>query len=280
MEIIKCHAKINLFLEIINKDIKTGYHTLQTLMVQVREAYDVMKIEASNQFKVSSFGKYEVKGENILEKTVRIFKNEFGERVRTSFDVSLEKNIPIGGGMGGGSSDACAFLKFLLKENNIILKGDEFSSIAMKIGADVAFFIDSKPKICSGYGEVLNPISFNIPSQITALIIIPDFSLSTQDVFKKFTKEDYIESPNPLKDWKDVLGRKNDMEKYASVIEPEIKLILEDLSKLPFCIKAMMSGSGSVCFGLFENFAEAEKASLYLRKNGKYKEIIPSLLML
>ncbi len=262
----KSFAKINLMLEINGKDAPSGYHKLQTLMCVLEDYYDSLEITPAEKFSIILKGEYAFEGENILEKTAKLFVKEFGGNV--NFNIKLTKNIKFGAGLGGGSSNAGVFLNFLLKENGIILSKKEYSDFAFKIGADVPFFYNESPKICEGFGEELSEIQFEMPRELYALLVLPEFSVSTISVFKSFEASDILPA-REIQNFQQVLGSKNSLTKYAVKLQPEIANIISQLSKLPNALKADMSGSGSACFTLFNKLEEVKIGKELLPSNWK-----------
>ena len=262
----KSFAKINLMLEINGKDASSGYHKLQTLICTLEDYHDSLEITPAEKFSITLKGEYAFEGENILEKTAKLFIKEFGGNV--NFNVKLTKNIKFGAGLGGGSSNAGVFLNFLLKENGIILSKKEYSDFAFKIGADVPFFYNESPKICEGFGEELSEIQFAMPRELYAILVLPEFSVSTISVFKSFEASDILPAKK-IQNFQQVLTSKNSLTKYAINLQPEIANIISQLSQLPNVLKADMSGSGSACFALFESLENAKKAKNLLPQNLK-----------
>lgn len=273
MKILKSYAKINIFLEILNKDISNGYHFLSTMICSLENYYDILSIEKDKSFSVSLSGKYIFEDANILEKTVQVFRENFeGD---TNFKVNIEKNIKIGAGLGGGSSNAGVFLHFLMETNKINVSEEEFAKAAIQIGTDVPYFYNNKPKICQGYGEKLENLPFLLPPEIYALIILPNSFISTPAIFKKILPQTYKINPSLPKTFEKALIIENDLEKYAAEFAEEINDIITFLKKLPHTLKVSLSGSGSACFALFENYEAAKNAQSLC--NLSYKTLISKI---
>lgn len=266
MLIIESKAKVNLSLELTGK--KNGFHTLNTLMCILEDYHDEIEISPSNSFAVSSNGEYKFEGENILSKVADLFKKEFGGN--TNFNVKITKNIKTGGGLGGGSSNAGAFLKFLLSANSIFLSQKAFSKFAMQIGADVAFFYNNLPKICTNYGEILQDVNFEIPQNLFALLVLPNFEIETKQAFS-LVKPHHFKPQSRFNTFDDVLSSQNPLGLVAMEINPEVAEIVSKLRSLPNVIKADVSGSGATCFALFPSKKEAENAQILI---SNYKTII------
>ena len=246
---ILSYAKINLALDILGKDANS-YHKLNTLMCCLADYYDVLEISPSKNLQIKTSGNYAFDGVNILEKVAYLFKKEFGRDV--NFAVNIIKNIKTGGGLGGGSSNASAFLHFLLKQNQMFLSKKAFCDFAFKIGADVPFFYNTNPKICSNYGEVIEDIKFTMPKTLLALLYIPDFEINTKEAFSLLNPSDF--KPNShFKNFNEVLSSVNPFKFSAQKINSQIEDVINELQSFKGVIKADISGSGSCCFALFEN---------------------------
>jgi 4-diphosphocytidyl-2-C-methyl-D-erythritol kinase len=266
---MKSNAKINLSLEIVGRE--SEFHTLNTVMCILEDYYDEIEIIPSKSFQISSCGEYQFEGENILSKVADLFKKEFGGN--TNFNVSITKNIKTGGGLGGGSSNAGAFLKFLLSANSIFLSQKAFSNFAIQIGADVAFFYNNLPKICTHYGEVLQDIPFKMPQNLFALVILPSFKIETKQAFS-LVKPHHLNHNSSFKTFDDVLFSKNPLGVIAIEINPELSDIVSKLKTLPNVMKADVSGSGSSCFALFPSQKDAKNAQNLILN---YKTIISKI---
>lgn len=253
---LKSFAKLNLSLNISGRDV-TGLHFIDTIMCIAKDYYDEIFISRSHAFEVSTFGNYSVIEGNILFKVVDLCKKYFGNSFNANFEVRIKKNIKTGAGLGGGSSNAAEFLKFLLKQNNIWLNKNAFCELALQIGADISFFYDYSIKRCTGYGEILNEVSFIIPSNLHAIIILPDFEIETKKAFSLI--ENF--NQNIPYDFEDVLKNQNSFYSVCSKIQPEIENIIQNLHSLPHVLKADVSGSGSACFALFSSKEDAIVAS-------------------
>jgi 4-diphosphocytidyl-2-C-methyl-D-erythritol kinase len=246
---LKSYAKLNLALELTSKDANS-YHQINTFICVLKDYFDVLKIKKANHFSVKTIGDFAFKGENILEKVTFLFCKEFDGNA--NFSIEISKNIKTGGGLGGGSSNAGYFLHFLLKQNNIALSKKAFCEFAFKIGADVPFFYNNSPKICTGYGEIVDDVNFAMPKVLFAILCIPDFSINTKEAFT-LTKSEDLKPNAKFNSFDDVVSSQNSLLHSACLINSELKNILNQLKLLPNAIKVDMSGSGSTCFALFKN---------------------------
>lgn len=261
---IKSFAKLNLALIVNGKETEKGYHTLTTFMCILKDYYDVLEIKPAKKFELKIHGgQSEDKGfsqSNILTKVANLFTKEF--KKHANFEVTLRKNIKIAAGLGGASSNAGAFLNFLLAQHNIFLNKKAYSQFAMKVGADVAFFYDNSPKICTHFGEDLHEPKFEMPNNLYALLVLPEFGLKTVEVFSNFKPEWF--ATQELNNFNKVLTAGNSLTQPACILKPELEIILNKLQNLPNVLKAGLSGSGSVCFAIFEGLENAQNATKFM----------------
>ncbi len=242
------NAKINLGLSIKEKR-KDGMHNIETCYIPI-PVYDILEIKSSTNFSIEQSG--------ILlpdnSKTNLIFK-AWNLLLSIKKDIEpvkvfLYKNIPVGSGLGGGSSDAAFFLKLMNRFLHIGLTTDELEILAYNIGADCPFFIKNKPTIATGIGNIFS----SIPNPIYKMhltIIFPDINISTKDAFRKISprKEKKLITiiNSPKFNWKDNL--KNDFEEITFSDFPELKNIKNTLYKLG-ATYVSLSGSGSAIYAL------------------------------
>ena len=264
-------AKLNLNLYVKEK-LDNGYHSLNSDICFL-DLYDEIIIKPSNlnKIKVSNKSTFFFKEENILSKTLNYFNSEF--KNQNKFNITLKKNIPIGAGLGGGSSDSATLLlglRYFYNINSshskkITLK--KLKEIGLKIGSDVPACIMGRSLQLSGIGEKLKKIS--VEKNYKFLLIYPNKILSTKQVFNNFNFE-------KVKTRKAMLFNKikifNSLENVSQSIEPEIKKILNILKSFEKIIAFGMSGSGSCCFGIFKNSQDLinDKEFLKLKSKNNY----------
>lgn len=182
--------------------------------------------------------------------------------------ITLEKNLPVASGVGGGSSDAAAVLKALNRYWHLDLGGAELASIAVSLGADVPMCLAATPLVARGIGEVLSPVD-DFP--VLALVLVnPGTSVSTADVFGRLQRRDNPPLPplpahfdfHTIRNWLDIT--RNDLEAPARSIDPTIGMVLAALDRAGSGF-SRMSGSGGTCFGLFETNNVAKRAAAAIR---------------
>ena len=271
---IKCLAKINLFLHITNKR-PDGFHELQSLITKI-DLFDELLVEKSAKFS------FEIKGEfaeyidiknNLFTKIFDYFVKNFN--INSNLKITLQKNIPVGAGLGGGSSNGAYFIKILNEIFALKLSKNEMQKISLNFGSDIAFFFENEVCLMSGRGEFLLPISQfkNDFEKLKILLINPKIHLSTKEIFQNFAEKKHhfsskISEKNFLENsLPEILQRfNNDLEEPAISKAPAIAEILQNLQKFsPICAK--MSGSGSSCFAIFDNDIELQKTYEFFIKN-------------
>ncbi len=260
-----CPAKINLFLKIVGKR-SDGFHDLESLFAFVDLA-DELVVELSDEFRIEMSGEFAGfvdQKNNLFTKILDFFVREFG--VDQNLKIKIVKNIPVGSGLGGGSSNAAYFIKALNEIFALNLSKSQMQEISLKFGSDIAFFFEDKASIVTGRGEGI--VNFREFDPISILLIHPKISLNTKDVFRnlagRFSKKIGEESLLKMS-LEDILKLPNDLELPAIVALPVIKEIIDDLrnSGADF---AKMSGSGSACFGVFADQKKIDSVERFLSK--------------
>ena len=169
-------AKINLWLKITGKR-EDGYHLLNSL-VQKISLFDVIKIVQSgeNEGKITFFSEWEIGDNNSIKKAIEAFSELTGKS--PNFNIYIRKNIPVGSGLGGGSSNAAIVLKFLNWYYGNILNYNALLKLGVTIGADVPLFISNKKRLLmKGVGDILSSPDIEL-SNYWILLIKPEFSIS------------------------------------------------------------------------------------------------------
>jgi 4-diphosphocytidyl-2-C-methyl-D-erythritol kinase len=192
--------------------------------------------------------------ENIIYKTIKLIQNKY--KININFlHIHLVKRIPIGAGLGGGSSNAATTLLALNKLFKLNLAKEQLIELARQLGADVPFFIDPKPAVVSGIGEIIEPVDF--PFDFDILLIYPNFSISTafaysliQNLVQKepTNYKKLVQSLKDISDFRQYFF--NDFENFLFPRYPILKEIKENLYKLGAKF-ASLSGSGSTIYGFF-----------------------------
>jgi 4-diphosphocytidyl-2-C-methyl-D-erythritol kinase len=249
------NCKINLGLHILNKR-EDGFHNLETVFypVGLKDALEIIPSKNTNTAVEFSSSGLIVDGntnDNICIKAYQLLKKDFSEL--PEIEMHLHKAIPMGAGLGGGSSDGAFTLLILNKKFSLNLSTPQLINYAAKLGSDCPFFIINKPCFATGRGEVLDEIAINLSAYKIALIN-PGIHVNTAWAFSQLTPARPQKSiaaiiAQPVTTWRQQL--KNDFENPVFEKYPEIKIIKEELYKSG-AIYAAMSGSGSTVYGIFD----------------------------
>lgn len=269
--ILKTPAKINLGLSVLHKR-EDGYHELETVL-QMVGLYDSLELEAASRLELDCDTPGIPKDEsNLVLRAARLLQNRFPDRVRSGARIKLRKNIPSGAGLGGGSGNAAGALMGLNVLWNLQLTRQDLVRLAPELGADVAFFLFSPCALGRGRGELLE--SVQPIKKFYVILIFPGFSVATAWVYENLNlkltkKQKNISILKNLLSRSDIprLGSSlhNDLESVVIQRIPEIQA-LKDRLRAVGAQGALMSGSGSAVFGLFENREKAENAFADLDK--------------
>ena len=235
-------GKLNLFLHVLGRR-PDGYHDLQTVF-RLIDRCDRVGIVPRSDAKITYNGPFGE--ENLIVRAARLLQAETG--CARGCDLGLEKHLPIGGGLGGGSSDAATVLLVLNRIWNLNL-GEKLLPLAAKLGADVPFFIYGRNAIGEGIGERLTAI--DLPSA-WYLVLAPQVSVSTKEIFESALTR----STKRLKIPPFLSGQgANDLEAAVVARYPDVAAGLAWLKKQR--PQARMTGSGACLFAEFETEAEA-----------------------
>ncbi|MBE0570940.1 MAG: 4-(cytidine 5'-diphospho)-2-C-methyl-D-erythritol kinase [Ignavibacteriaceae bacterium] len=260
-------AKINLGLNVIKKR-DDGYHDLETIFIPLLLS-DKITFSKSNEFTFQTDSDLLNKlNDNLIIKAIRLLEDFTGGKFL--LDIFVEKIIPIGGGLGGGSSNASTTLKTINKMFELALSYQVLSRLALELGSDVPYFLNPVPSYAESRGEILNSLNIEIPYPI--LIVNPGIKIDTAWAFKmikpatpvKNLRQIYQESLNDFDKLKSYV--KNDFEEVVFNEFPLLKQIKEELYKQGAEF-ALMSGTGSTVYGIFFNLQKAYFAEEYFKQN-------------
>jgi 4-diphosphocytidyl-2-C-methyl-D-erythritol kinase len=243
-------CKINLGLNILSKR-PDGFHNIDTCFYPVPWT-DILEIIPSKELTITFSGN-SIPGraeENLCLKAYKLLKNDFDiDPVK----IHLHKIIPIGAGLGGGSSDAAYTLRLLSNVFDLNLSLDQLSKYASQLGSDCSFFTQDKPQLGSGKGEILRDLDITLKG-FWLILVKPPIHVSTQQAYSGVVpKQPQIQLAEalqlPITQWKGLL--ENDFEESIFKQYPEVGVIKNQLYEQG-AVYASMSGSGSSVFGLFE----------------------------
>ena len=240
------NAKINLGLSVTQKRFD-GMHNIETCFVPI-PLTDVLEVKPASNFNVAEFGKPIPGGEKIISKTWDILQSRHKNLLPV--EVCLYKNIPMGSGLGGGSSDGAFFIKMVNVINKLNLSDKEMQEIAAEVGADCSFFIKNNITLATGVGNVFKPIA-NIVSKMHILVLFPGIEISTKGAFDKITPNVNSNIENVLLD-SNIYWKKNLVNIFEETVAeyfpelPSVKKLLYDIGALYVSV----TGSGSALYAL------------------------------
>lgn len=255
---IKAPAKINIGLFVTSKR-SDGYHNIETIFYPLNNLYDVLTFTRSDHFSFVSSDSSLGGPDNLIIKAKELLEQQTSKIFNV--EITLDKKIPMGAGLGGGSSDAAATLLSLNEMFSLKLSLDKLKELALKIGSDVPFFIRPKPSIGRSRGEELTIIDLEI--NLPILIVNPGIHISTKEAYHNITpcSRDYqLEDLRNITSFNNEIVNKlhNDFEEYVFPAYPEIALIKNQMIKQGAKF-SLMSGSGSTVYGIFPDIELAEK---------------------
>ena len=253
-------AKINLFLRICGKT-DADYHLLDSAIVFTRFG-DRLTIEPANNDQLAIIGEFasglESADDNLVMTALKGFRAAGG--VIGGLSITLEKNIPVGAGLGGGSADAAALLRAVNALSLMPLGKGALYHLAASLGADVPVCLAGGCQRIAGIGEDMTPVDLDFSGAV--LLVNPRIPLSTKDVFTRFTgpMSGFAGSLSNL-DAAGMIGLGNDLTTAAIELAPAINNCLDLLAESKGAIATTMSGSGASCFALFDHIDNAEIAA-------------------
>ena len=248
------NAKINIGLNIV-RDRADGYHDLETIFypIPVSESLECVVSPENEDVDFLCLG-LSVAGDaqsNLVVKAVNLLKKE-GYKI-PGLKVILDKRIPMGAGIGGGSADATFMLMMLNEKFNLEISKEELIRMAAKLGADCPFFVLNSPVYATGIGEVMTPIDLNLGG-LHFVLVRPNVFVSTKQAFSGIVSKPSIHSlpevvKYPISEWHKYIH--NDFEDSIFPSFPEIKRV-KDILVENGALYASMSGSGSSVYGIFD----------------------------
>ena len=284
---VKAFAKINLCLDVLRRK-ENGYHEVEMVMTNV-DIFDVLEIKELEKKKIllKSYNTDLAMDEtNLIYKAIALLQKETGKTF--GVEVLLEKNIPMEAGMAGGSADAAATLKAINELFALGVSDERLLELGASLGADIPFCIMGGTVLASGIGEKLRRLS-PLP-KMKLLIVKPKAGLSTKKVYESLDIEGLNKAGFKHKDVREIVSviesdeaDKTKIEKIAvrlnNILEvPSIRLLplIADIKQKMLdnnCLGALMSGSGTAIFGIYENDEDMIKTKEILEKDDRINYI-------
>jgi 4-diphosphocytidyl-2-C-methyl-D-erythritol kinase len=247
------NAKINIGLRITGKR-PDGYHDIDSIFYPVRLC-DALEFVISDQpiikdiLEVTGIDTGSEPDDNLVLKTLLKLRERFSVPF---LKIHLHKVIPVGAGLGGGSSDAACMLKIINKHFELNIDNISLKSLALELGSDCPFFVDGVPLLASGRGEIFTPVKLML-SGYYLVILNPGVGINTAEAYKNCRPGIRSTSllqliEHPVTEWKEFII--NDFEDFALRKHPVIGELKKELYKFS-ALFALMSGSGSSVYGIF-----------------------------
>ena len=271
-------AKVNLHLEILGIR-NDGFHEIAMVMQSIN-LYDLISICSTDDSRITLLTddpSLTTGNDNLIIKAANLLK-KYSSIQSLGANINLKKNIPIGAGLAGGSSDAAATLVGLNALWKLGFSNQELEVMASELGSDIPFCISGGTQLCFGRGEVLEPLTFCQTDLSLILLKNPSVSVSTAWAYNlnkqihqrnyQTTEVEFENKRNRLKNskWLKRLGSsyppplQNDLQKVVAPATPAVQSALEILESISGSLSVAMSGSGPSCFGLFPDLKTAKLA--------------------
>lgn len=257
---IKAPAKINIGLFVTGKRAD-GYHNIETVFYPIHDLYDELIFTRLGSFEFISDLKEIQNDSNLVVKAKNLLEEKSGKKINVR--IELRKKIPMGAGMGGGSSDAAAALVSLNEMFSLNFNLETLRQFALSLGSDVPFFIKPRSAFAESRGEILTMLNLDIPSPI--LIVNPGIHISTKEAYQNIK---IAPVPFDLRMIESICWSNipdcikyitNSFEEYAFNRHPEIEGIKDTMYRSGAKF-SLMTGSGSTVFGIFPDIEAAEAA--------------------
>ena len=270
---IKSYCKINLSLKVLKK-LNSGYHNIISL-ITFCDLHDIISISRIREPKdeISFSGKFKRginKKSNTITKVLNLLRSNKLLK-NQAFKINVQKNIPHGSGLGGGSSNAANLLNYFNLKMKLKLSKNKIRKLADQIGFDVSINLEKRNAFLTGKrGKILR---LNQKFKLNLLIVYPNLICSTKKIYERNRKIN-LSKPQSffyIKDNKKLINflknENNDLEKTVIKIYPKIKKIIDYIKSQKGCHFSRISGSGSACIGIFSNMRHA----IYVQKLIKLK---------
>lgn len=265
------HAKVNLSLDILGRRAD-GYHDLLTVFQSLR-LHDKLLVTERDDEMISltcDDPLVPVGPENLVWRAADLLKSHYG--INCGVHIAIQKNIPVAAGLGGGSSDAAAVLRALVRLWRLPPERDVLYNLAAGIGADVPFCLEGGTSLGRGRGDIIE----HLPPCPHFYVVLanPGFAVPTAAVYKAFRMDDIDRHPDTAGICRAIAGGDRDLigSSLANVLEtatfrlyPRVRVLKEKMKPAGF---TLMSGSGPTVFSLFKNKNDGEKLFKFLLAEG------------
>ena len=260
----KAHAKLNLSLDVTGKR-ENAYHDIKTLMVMT-DLYDEMKFSKSDKLEILGDFDFDMK-ENFIYKAYLALRDYVAKDL--PFKVEIEKNIPMAGGLAGGTSNGAGTFYALNELYDLKIPKKDLIKLSSSLGADFTYMMTGGTKLASGIGEILEEVR---PIELDKVLVVnPGYGVSTKEVYESIKIEekriDFDEVLQALYDLDIKRLNKVLKNKMEDVVFEKHRDLLEIKNKMrEFNSASLMSGSGATIFGIFENKNDLEDAYRHFKR--------------
>lgn len=267
-------AKVNLWLHVTGRRAN-GYHDLDSLVTFATIGDSItarpsktLSLDVNGAFAQPLLSEASAPEDNLVLRAVQALASALDRRPGVS--LALEKSLPVASGIGGGSADAAATLRALIRLWDLDVTPAEIAAIGLSLGADIPVCLEGRSTRMTGIGEILQPVGGGLPA-LPAVLVNPGVPVSTNAVFEALNGA-YSAPPDAPPTFADAevllaaLARtRNDLETPAVQFVPAIGAVLEALRRCEGIRLARMSGSGATCYGIFETASAAQEAMQGIR---------------
>ena len=264
--VLSSYSKINLSL-LVNSKQKSGLHNIQSFfcLINLKDKIKIKKINGKSD-KINftgPFSKFINKRDNSIKSVLVLLRKL--KLISSFYSVVVKKNIPVFAGLGGGTGNAFTVMKYVLRKK---LSKKNLNLIEKKIGSDLKLFY-YKQGFLNNLSSIINR---KIKQTFFFVLINPPIKCSTREIYSKIKKHSSktvfnkrtVKKKNSFLNL--LINSKNDLQSVVEKKYPRLKTILNDISLQKGCYFSRMTGSGSVCYGLFINLNSAKKARINLKK--------------
>ncbi len=285
----KLYSPVRITPFLVIKEKKDYYHELECLKVKIPCLYDIITINKSEIDKFSCI--FKIKNhhindkENLVlyvwDKMIKLYEREYPEKEAPNFNIILEKNIPVGAGLAGGSSNAATLIEELNKILNLDKGMDELIRIGNKLGKDIGFFLTGYDMAIDTEINGIKKVDYSFPESYM-LLVTPNIKISSKKAYELYDKNCPNNKIKP--DINDIIKatEDNDIEKFSSCLYNDFELIilkeypeLGDLKKIiyRYALNSVISGSGSSIISFFPYYEKGKSKALNLIDDLKKKNI-------
>jgi 4-diphosphocytidyl-2-C-methyl-D-erythritol kinase len=259
-------AKVNLALHILGRRAD-GYHEIDSL-VAFADIGDDLTFEPAPSFELRISGPFagglDAGADNLVLRAAHTLWKRWPARIRPA-RITLNKRLPVAAGLGGGSADAAATLRGVIRLSGAEVPEADLCELALGLGADVPVCLGQRACRMRGIGEKISLLTKF--AALPALLVNPGVPIATADVFHKLDLSIGARHSGPIADVAATCTWRNDLEQAATMIAPQIADVLENLRSTPGLRHAAMSGSGATCYGIYADLASAAGAARGLSRN-------------